>query len=457
MNTLQAKIHTLSQRYGANPDAWPIAKSIQPVYPVDPLPTPPPLPPPSPAVQVSWTIEATGRRGSHDQPSLTSSRSSSVSQTPLDLDHPLFANVTLPAPSPKVSTFDDSQILSGSREEPDGRSDASNHSTDPNNVLTASPPSLTPPSSPHPLSFGDQRAQVTPGMISSALGAVTHAASQASSLSHTPQDEPHLPELISQALSSWISENASVCSTPPSTPLDVDDGGGCVQQAVSASDLISALTSALSQHRAEEGVGGGSGRESIVPSVPACTPQEELLELAKLGIQPDDILEALQALSSVRKDEGDEEAEKEVEEEKDSIVSSESDVSLQEESKMEETGKLQVETETDKEVTENSPKESEVKENETINEEVTDEESGDKENEKEEKLPIVKEEVREEVVVTEMVGQVLDYSIEVEATPLPKDNTDLLEESDKLSNQVGDNYVKSGCSEVQSDKSQDNS
>ena len=64
---------------------------------------------------------------------------------------------------------------------------------------------------------------------------------------------------------------------------------------ISASDLISALTNTVSAHCESNGWSSGCG--SSVPSVPVGTPQEGLSGLAKLGIQPGDILNALSSLS----------------------------------------------------------------------------------------------------------------------------------------------------------------
>ena len=299
----QAKIHSLRQRYGDNPDIWPIAKSIQPVYPPQygpPVAPPMTPPPPSPGVlQVSWSIETTNPQETMKMPSslpitTTSSSSSSLrTHSTLSLDHPLFADVVLPSPK---SSYEDPSILSGFREEPDGRSESDTGNHSPAHQHTSSSPlSLTtPPCTPLPSTTSlTQGGVVTPEMISSALDALTQAASHASSIAGTPHEERHLPELITQTLSTWISDHSS-CATPPSTPLDED---GTQEQPISATELIAALTQAVAAHKIEEGTSSGA------PSVPSSTPQEGLMELAKLGIQPHDILEALSALSIVREEE----------------------------------------------------------------------------------------------------------------------------------------------------------
>ena len=248
-------------------------------------------------------------------PTTTTSSSSSLrTHSTLSLDHPLFADVVLPSPK---SSYEDHHILSGSREEPDGRSDTGNHS--PTLPRTSSSPLsiTTPPCTPLPSTSSlSQGGVVTPEMISSALDALTQAASHASSTAGTPHEERHLPELITQTLSTWISDHSS-CATPPSTPFDED---GSQEQPISATELITALTQAVAAHKSEDGNGSGA------PSVPSSTPQEGLLELAKLGIQPNDILEALSALSIVR-----EEEEMSEEDEKGRAISTEDKVNEHEE------------------------------------------------------------------------------------------------------------------------------
>ena len=198
-------------------------------------------------------------------PTTTTSSSSSLrTHSTLSLDHPLFADVVLPSPK---SSYEDHHILSGSREEPDGRSDTGNHS--PTLPRTSSSPLsiTTPPCTPLPSTSSlSQGGVVTPEMISSALDALTQAASHASSTAGTPHEERHLPELITQTLSTWISDHSS-CATPPSTPFDED---GSQEQPISATELITALTQAVAAHRSEDGNGSGA------PSVPSSTPQEGL-------------------------------------------------------------------------------------------------------------------------------------------------------------------------------------
>lgn len=179
-------------------------------------------------------------------------------------------------------------LVPGARASPDGHSDdtSSSHSCEDALIAVASPCSVSPPPCTPQLSTEELQVQITPQMISAALEALTQAASQATALVGSPPEEQQLPDLISQALHSWISETA----TPPPTPNQ--DGG--MGQSVSASDLIAALSSALSIHCAEGG--HSSAGNSRAPSVPACTPQEGFGELARLGIQPEDVLHALNRL-----------------------------------------------------------------------------------------------------------------------------------------------------------------
>lgn len=99
---------------------------------------------------------------------------------------------------------------------------------------------------------------------------------------------------LSHALHSFISEHLT--ATPPSTPLDEGDE----EHAMSSSDLIGALTATLNAH-IDGGGGGGSEGGSNVPSVPVGSPQEGLSELVRLGIHPEDILQALNSLSIQKK------------------------------------------------------------------------------------------------------------------------------------------------------------
>ena len=100
---------------------------------------------------------------------------------------------------------------------------------------------------------------------------------------------------LSHALHFFISEHLT--ATPPSTPLDEGDE----EHAMSSSDLIGVLTATLNAHIDGGGGGGGGGGGSEggsnVPSVPVGSPQEGLSELVRLGIHPEDILQALNSLS----------------------------------------------------------------------------------------------------------------------------------------------------------------
>ena len=257
-----------------------------------PLPQSPlPLPQSPPTVHVSWSVESIKRVPTSTISDTSPSHSLSTTTDESycnSIDHPLFYDATL---SIKNSP------LPSSRDDPDGRSDISTHSLDPIGLASSPSPLVLPTPPCTPLSPGEgirSQSSVTPQMISAALEALTQAASHAS----TPTDEAQLPELLSQALHNFISEQA--CATPPSTPLNQDEL--MEEQPISSADFISALTTALSIH-CETNRGPGSGSGSTIPSVPVGTPQEGLSELAKLGIQPESILQALNSLSCQSREE----------------------------------------------------------------------------------------------------------------------------------------------------------
>ena len=286
----------MTEKYGPNTDQWPMTRRVQPMSSPSHQPlsqSPPPLPQSPPTVHVSWSVESIKRVPtstiSDTSPSHSLSTTTDGSYCS-SMDHPLFYDATL---SIKNSP------LPSSRDDPDGRSDVSTHSSDAV-VLASSPSPLVLPTPPcTPLSPGEgirqsSQSSVTPQMISAALEALTQAANHAS----TPTDEAQLPELLSQALHNFISEQT--CATPPSTPLNQDEL--MEEQPISSTELISALTTALSIH-CETNRGPDSGGGSAIPSVPVGTPQEGLSELAKLGIQPESILQALNSLSCQSRDE----------------------------------------------------------------------------------------------------------------------------------------------------------
>ena len=207
-----------------------------------------------------------------------------------EVDHPLFANSVIilePKPSsPEISMSVDYPVPDA-RASPDGHSDRTSSSQSCEDVAATSPCIVSPPPCTPQLSVEDRPVQISPQLISAALEALTQAAaSQATTLAGSSPEEQQLPDLLSQALHSWISET----STPPPTPNQEGNGG----QAVLAADLIAALSSTLSKHCAEGGhLSTGNSR---APSVPASTPQEGLGGLARLGIQPEDVLHALNQL-----------------------------------------------------------------------------------------------------------------------------------------------------------------
>ena len=211
-----------------------------------------------------------------------------------------------------------------SREEPDGQSDISNVSHDLLLVPSKSDPpsshSLSPPPSTPLTANGNNKPIITPAMIQSALDALYHIQNKDTPLSLTPRDDmptPIFPEAVTSALSAWITSQSGhssgttpLISPPPSTPLEPINQDR-IQHAISAKDLIGAL-SALIPHQ-EAGGGEDSGESSTTCSVPACTPQEGISGWLKLGIQPDEVIQALTALtirnsedSSGRQEEGEE-------------------------------------------------------------------------------------------------------------------------------------------------------
>ena len=210
-----------------------------------------------------------------------------------------------------------------SREEPDGQSYISNVSHDLLLVPSKSDPpsshSLSPPPSTPLTANGNNKPIITPAMIQSALDALYHIQNKDTPLSLTPRDDmptPIFPEAVTSALSAWITSQSGhssgatpLISPPPSTPLEPINQDR-IQHAISAKDLIGAL-SALIPH--QEGGGEDSGESSTTCSVPACTPQEGISGWLKLGIQPDEVIQALTALtirnsedSSGRQEEGEE-------------------------------------------------------------------------------------------------------------------------------------------------------
>ncbi len=192
-----------------------------------------------------------------------------------------------------------------SREEPDGQSDVNNEL--PEKIFLpceSGPPShcLTPPPSTPLTSNGNYKPQVTPAMILSALEALYHIQNKDTPISLTPSEEtPHpvFPEAITSALTAWITRqnyaDTPLMSPPPSTPTDP-----YIPRAISASDLIAALSALIPCQDA--GGGEESGESSAVCTVPAGTPQEGLNEWARLGIRPEEVIQALSALTYQERD-----------------------------------------------------------------------------------------------------------------------------------------------------------
>ena len=116
---------------------------------------------------------------------------------------------------------------------------------------------------------------------------------------------PVFPEAIASALSAWIASQGSVGGTPlvsppPSTPLEGSgqergQGGG----SISAADLMAALMVLIQPPEGNDGGDDSSGGSSLACSAPHGTPQEGLAlgEWLRLGIHPEEVLQALSALT----------------------------------------------------------------------------------------------------------------------------------------------------------------
>lgn len=148
---------------------------------------------------------------------------------------------------------------------------------------------------------------------------------------HGVADESHdpiFPEAVTNALTAWISSQSTpsgvqqgpvagvsssatpLLSPPPSTPMEGDttqNEPATIRHAISASDLITALSTLIpssSRHESLE----TSEESSRVCSVPACTPKDGTLsEWIKLGIHPEEVIQALSALTMGKGEEGESE------------------------------------------------------------------------------------------------------------------------------------------------------
>lgn len=238
---------------------------------------------------------------------------------------------------------DDSLVsLPDSREEPDGQSDISSISPEAIVVQRESTPdtpieqtdtpsicSLTPPpSTPLTANGNSFKPTITPLMIQSALTALQQIQDKDTPISAGGIEEgghsPIFPEEVTTALTAWINQQhqrsrgnselqTPLLSPPPSTPqrpesestsdnqsaiVNLDAPGGNVRHGISASDLINALSSLMGQETCS--TEATSGESSGVCSVPACTPKEGINEWLRLGIHPDEVIQALTALTISR-------------------------------------------------------------------------------------------------------------------------------------------------------------
>ena len=210
------------------------------------------------------------------------------------------------------SLRDGSIVSLSSREDPDGQSDISSASPEPRMNGGSDRSSVTvltpPPSTPLPQQEGTGKPTITPSMIRSALESLQQLQSSSKT---TPQsgtspseNSTHsqiCPETVASALTVLISQETQHSSSeattphlspPPSTPL-----GDTADQTnnLSSTDLISALSALVTPSRHSSV--GASGENSVVCSVPSCTPNEERCEFLRLGFKPEDVIQALTALS----------------------------------------------------------------------------------------------------------------------------------------------------------------
>lgn len=168
---------------------------------------------------------------------------------------------------------------------------------------------------------------ITPLMIQSALTALQQIQDKDTPISAGGMEEgghsPIFSEEVTTALTAWINQQHQrsrgsselqtplLLSPPPSTPqkpesestsdthsavVNLDAPGANVRHGISASDLIAALSSLMGQDSTD----ATSGESSGVCSVPACTPKEGLNEWLRLGIHPDEVIQALTALTISR-------------------------------------------------------------------------------------------------------------------------------------------------------------
>lgn len=244
------------------------------------------------------------------------------------------------------SRFRDNSLVSlpDSREEPDGQSDISSLSPDAVLLRRESTPdtpvemtdtpsicSLTPPpSTPLTANGNSFKSTITPTMIQSALSALQQIQDKDTPISTGGTDEgghsPIFPEEVTSALTAWISQQhgssrqrsatsseiqTPLLSPPPSTPqkpesesdsvsavVNLEGSGAAVRHGISASDLIAALSSLIGQDSTD--AASGESSRSGMCSVPACTPKEGFTDWLRLGIHPDEVIQALTALTISR-------------------------------------------------------------------------------------------------------------------------------------------------------------
>ncbi len=344
----QAKLQALVKKHGPEPDLWPLAKSLTYIESSTEGPTPPQTPPQTPTqsapgLEVSWQVQSSSEQkprpltkcrayslplsdtgvterppshGSFDQlpsPQREYSQeryllSQSIASKKIDFKGRQCFEEHYTIGSPVSPASKGSSLVSlSSREEPDGQSDIS--SVSPEHCLNglserSSVSILTPPpSTPFPLQDEASKRTITPSMIRSALESLQQMQSNQAtpqSGASPPEHSQICPETVANALSVLINQDSqpvrlsvssdtptSCLTPPPSTPLgEINDQS----TTLSSSDLISALSALVVP-------GQSSGDSSTVTSVPACTPNEGRKEWRRLGFKPEDVIQALTALS----------------------------------------------------------------------------------------------------------------------------------------------------------------
>eukprot|EP00731_Ephydatia_muelleri_P006146 Em0003g394a len=300
----EKKITSLKETYGSDPELWPQMKSFG-LPGSDLYPSSPPLPsitPTSSHLDLVWGVCSSNDQGrlipmAHkinpppQSTRLTSPHASLSSPSILML---LGDTSCDPSPDPKEPVPDRQLSVA---ESVDAQRDGEEETYAVGSVHTLKTV---------------HRPAITPANIQSALEALAQiAAGRDAPNCSTPREDsgvgPFCPETIANALNAWIaSQGASLGGTPlmsppPSTPLEGSGGPERMQSggggSISASDLMAALMALI---QPPEGADDSSGGSSLACSAPHSTPQEgpPLGEWLRLGIHPEEVLQALTALTA---------------------------------------------------------------------------------------------------------------------------------------------------------------